>query len=261
MWHSRGLSHREFLPASSELLDRFRIGLADLPLHGDSEESREFSYTADWVAGLLAEASREIGGPRPRVAASGLGAQLVLRAIGNGQLDPSALVLLPSRLHRPARNRATGTVARGVARVSAPASGLFSRGLVRATVSAELVGSGVTPRVAALDRMSRRSLLESRDRGEGWRRAIAEWDGERFRDLIDVYNRVDCPTLVLWCPDHELAPLQAAEEAADLINGALLRTLPGTGPLLAYDDPVGFAREIASFLRAPDRKSVVRERG
>ena len=31
------------------------------------EESREFSYTADWAAGLISEASRELVGPRPIV--------------------------------------------------------------------------------------------------------------------------------------------------------------------------------------------------
>ncbi len=38
-----------------------------------------------------------------------------------------------------------------------------------------------------------------------------------------------------------------AEEALDLIPGAQLRVLAGTGYLLAYDDPVGVARELAAF--------------
>jgi hypothetical protein len=42
-------------------------------------------------------------------------------------------------------------------------------------------------------------------------------------------------------------PLQAAEEALDLLPDAQLRVLSGTGFLMAYDDPVGVAREIAAF--------------
>ena len=40
-----------------------------------------------------------------------------------------------------------------------------------------------------------------------------------------------------------------AEEALDLLPDAQLRVLPGTGFLLAYDDPVGVARELAAFIR------------
>ena len=38
-----------------------------------------------------------------------------------------------------------------------------------------------------------------------------------------------------------------AEEALDLLPDAMLRVLPGTGYLMAYDDPVGVAREIVAF--------------
>ena len=33
----------------------------------------------------------------------------------------------------------------------------------------------------------------------------------------------------------------------DLLPDAILRVLPGTGFLMAYDDPVGLARELAAF--------------
>jgi hypothetical protein len=42
-------------------------------------------------------------------------------------------------------------------------------------------------------------------------------------------------------------PLQTAEEALDLIPRAQLRVLSGTGFLIAYDDPVGVARELVAF--------------
>ena len=55
------------------------------------------------------------------------------------------------------------------------------------------------------------------------------------------------PVLLLWADDDHLHPLAVAEEAVELIDGAMLRVLPGTGYLLAYDDPVGVARELAAF--------------
>ncbi len=53
--------------------------------------------------------------------------------------------------------------------------------------------------------------------------------------------------LLLWA-DHDGAhPESLAEEALDLLPDADLRVLPDTGFLMAYDDPIGLAREISSF--------------
>lgn len=250
LWHSRGLNHREFTPAADELLDRARIVLPDLPLHGDSEEAPGYPYDIDWTARLLAEFTRDIGGAHPRVGGSGLGAQLLLRAVDRGWLEPSKIVLLPGRLHRPASNNATGSLARFTAAAVAPAGPLIAKSVAKAAIRPELVGKSPPPRIASLVTGARTAMLESGERSRAWRRVIAGWDTEAFRELIDAYGKVTAPTLVLWSEhDDALAPRRAAEEAADLIEHALLRDLPGTGPLLAYDDPVGLAREIYAFLR------------
>jgi pimeloyl-ACP methyl ester carboxylesterase len=55
------------------------------------------------------------------------------------------------------------------------------------------------------------------------------------------------PVLLLWADADPAHPLDAAREALDLIPDAQLRTLPGTGFLMAYDDPVGVARELIAF--------------
>ena len=67
------------------------------------------------------------------------------------------------------------------------------------------------------------------------------------RELLDAYARITVPTLLLWADQDELHPLQAAEEALDLLPDAQLRVLSATGFLIAYDDPVGVARELAAF--------------
>ena len=45
--------------------------------------------------------------------------------------------------------------------------------------------------------------------------------------------------LLLWADEDPRHPLQTAEEALDLLPDGLLRVVPRTGYLMAYDDPVG----------------------
>ena len=66
-------------------------------------------------------------------------------------------------------------------------------------------------------------------------------------DLLDLYRLIEAPTLLLWADEDRLHPLSIAEEALDLLPDAQLRVLPGTGFLMAYDDPVGVARELKAF--------------
>ena len=55
------------------------------------------------------------------------------------------------------------------------------------------------------------------------------------------------PVLLLWADEDQAHPLASAEEALDLLPDGQLRVLPGTGFLIAYDDPVGVARELVAF--------------
>jgi pimeloyl-ACP methyl ester carboxylesterase len=64
---------------------------------------------------------------------------------------------------------------------------------------------------------------------------------------MDVYETVRCPTLLLWAENDPWHPLSTAEEALDLLPDAQLRVLTRTGYLMAYDDAVGLARELAAF--------------
>ena len=58
---------------------------------------------------------------------------------------------------------------------------------------------------------------------------------------------MDFPVLLLWADEDPCHPLAIAEEALDLLPDAQLRVLPRTGFLIAYDDPVGVARELLAF--------------
>ena len=78
-------------------------------------------------------------------------------------------------------------------------------------------------------------------------RARAGRRGAR-RELLDAYPRHRHPGAAAVGrrgPARIRSP--TAEEALDLLPDALLRVVPRTGYLMAYDDPVGVAREIAAF--------------
>ena len=55
------------------------------------------------------------------------------------------------------------------------------------------------------------------------------------------------PALLLWADRDQLNPLGPAEEALRLLPNGQLRVLQSTGFLMAYDDPVGLARELVAF--------------
>src|SRR5437763_11866448 len=98
--HSALLTHREWEPLVEELSDRFRLVLPDLPLHGDSEDRPRHPYTPQWLTDVLAGFCREVVGPHPLLGGHDIGAELALRAISTGRLEPARLVLMPNRLHR-----------------------------------------------------------------------------------------------------------------------------------------------------------------
>ena len=77
-------------------------------------------------------------------------------------------------------------------------------------------------------------------------RAVRRWPRDQ-PELIEAYGLVAAPTLLLWADQDPVHPLQAAEEALDLLPDAQLRVLSGTGFLIAYDDPVGVGRELTAF--------------
>ena len=86
------------------------------------------------------------------------------------------------------------------------------------------------------------------NRARSWARAARRWPTGAQPDLLDAY-RADRGRRRCCCGPTRTAmhPLAIAEEALDLLPDAQLRVLEGTGFLMAYDDPVGLARELAAF--------------
>ena len=250
--HSALMSHREFMPVVEHLADRFRVVLPDLPLHGDSEDRPRHPYTLDWLAEVMAAFCVETAGPNPLVGGHELGAEILLRAVETVRLEPGKLVLMPNCLHRPPERAALRWTWRATTRVAA-VPGLdrvLSHGARRAfrpDLGVKLSARG-NPAARDLVRHAFADVGGNANLARSWATFARAYEIRARRELLDAYARITAPTLLLWADQDPLHPLQAAEEALDLLPDAQLRVLDGTGFLMAYDDPVGLARELAAFL-------------
>jgi pimeloyl-ACP methyl ester carboxylesterase len=247
--HAAGLSHREWEPVAGPLSEFFRVVLPDLPLHGDSEDRPRHPYTPQWLTEVLAGFLHDTCGPRPLVAGHGVGALLALRAVADGNVQPARLVVLPCCMHsKPVRSglERVGKVAvrfavvPGADRALAHAGGLF----LRPSRGDRLTATGA-PGVRDLVRHAHMDL--GGDRVRAWAKAAKHWPRSGFNDLLDAYPSMDFPVLLLWADHDPVHPLTIAEEALQHLPDAQLRTLPRTGFLIAFDDPIGVARELTAF--------------
>ncbi|MGB0094899.1 MAG: alpha/beta hydrolase [Solirubrobacteraceae bacterium] len=249
--HSLGLSHREWEPIVAPLSARFRVVLPDLPLHGDSEDRPRHSYSPDWLAEVMAGFCREVVGPRPILAGHDIGAELILRAVTSGRLHPARLVLMPNRLHRREEFRGQRTAWRLASRTAAlpGLDRVLSHGarIVFRPSFGERLSAQRNPAARDLIRHAFADVAGNGNRARSWAKFARRWPPEAQRYLLDAYRRIDVPVLLLWAEEDPAHPLIGAQETLDLLPNAQLRTLPGTGFLLAYDDPVGVARELIAF--------------
>jgi len=250
--HSAGLSHREFEPAVEDLAHRFRLILPDLPAHGDSEDRPRHPYTFDWLADVLAEFCVDVAGRRPLVGGHGLGGDLLVRAIERGRLRPGRLALLPCRLHRPPEHaRAHRAWLRAARAAGLPGVDRVAGHTVKLAFRPErgtaLTARGV-PEAADLVRHAMADVGGNANLARSWARLARALPRTARREVLDLLPHLDFPVLLLWADEDRHHPLRGAEEALDLLPDAILRVLPGTGYLIAYDDPVGVARELVAFL-------------
>jgi pimeloyl-ACP methyl ester carboxylesterase len=248
--HSAGLSHKEWEPAVEHLVDRFRVVLPDLPLHGDSEDRPRHPYSPDWLADVMAGFCRDVLGPRPLVGGHDMGADLLLRAVLDGRLEPRKLVVMSSRMHAPPARpgmRAWRTVTRaaavpGLDRVLSHGARL----VFRPELGVKLTARG-NPAARDLVRHAFADVGGNGNRARSWAKLARRWPLDPQSSYLDAYARLDMPVLLLWAREDRYHPLQTAEEALDRLPNGQLRVLPGTGFLMAYDDPVGVARELVAF--------------
>jgi pimeloyl-ACP methyl ester carboxylesterase len=249
--HSALLSHKEWEPAVEQLADRFRVVLPDLPLHGDSEHRPRHPYTLDWFAEVLGGFAAEVLGPRPRMAGHDAGAEILLQAVLTGRVRPSRLVLMGCRLHA----RPEHPLLRGAWRLATSAGAvpglddLLSYG-TRAVFTPKRglrLSARGNPAASDLVRHAFADVPGDSSLARSWAKCARSWPRGAQTHLLELYPQLDMPVLLLWADQDPLHPLDAAEEALRLLPDGQLRVLQSTGFLMAYDDPVGLARELAAF--------------
>jgi pimeloyl-ACP methyl ester carboxylesterase len=249
--HSLGLSHREWEPVVAPLSQRFRVVLPDLPLHGDSEDRPRHPYTPEWLTDVISGFCRETMGPRPLLAGHDFGAELALRSVSDGRLEPTRLVLMPNRLHRRDTHAGRRAAWRAACRTAAlpGLDRLLAHGskLVFRPSMGERLSAQRNPAARDLVRHAFADVGGNSNRARSWAKFARRWPVAAQSQLLDAYPQIRSPVLLLWAEEDTMHPLEGAQEALDLLPDAQLRTLPGTGFLMAYDDPVSVARELIAF--------------
>ncbi len=249
--HSLGLSHREWEPIVGRLSTRFRVVLPDLPLHGDSEDRPRHPYTREWFIEVIGGFCADVVGPRPALAGHDLGAELALGIVLSGVVDAHSLVLMPNRLHRANTHRLRRSVWRSACQLGAVPGldRLLSRGaklVFRPSLGEQLSAQG-NPAARDLVRHAFADVAGNGNRARAWAKFARRWPNAPQVELLEAYAQISTPVLLLWAEDDRLFALDGANEALARLPNGQLRTLPGAGFLIAYDDPVGVARELISF--------------
>jgi pimeloyl-ACP methyl ester carboxylesterase len=249
--HSGLLSHKEWEPAVEALSDRFRVVLPDLPLHGDSEDRLRHPYTLDWFAEVFSGFAAEVLGPRPLLAGHAAGAEIILQAVLSGRTRPARLVLMPNRLHASPTHARTRAAWHWVAQAGAVPG--LDRLLAHGTRAVFTPERGLrlsvrrNPAAADLLRHAFADVPGNPTLARAWAKCARNWPRGAQTQLLEQYQRLDMPVLLLWADQDHIHPLGVAEQALALLPNGQLRVLESAGFLLAYDDPVGLARELTAF--------------
>jgi pimeloyl-ACP methyl ester carboxylesterase len=249
--HSALLSHKEWEPAVEQLADRFRVVLPDLPLHGDSEDRPRHPYTLDWFAEVLGGFAGEVLGPRPLIAGHDAGAEVLLHAVLTARVRPGRLVLMPNRLHTspecPLLRAAWRTTTRAAAVPGLDRLLSYGTRAVFTPERALHLSARANPAAADLVRHAFADVPGNSSLARSWAKCARAWPRGAQTHLRELYPRLEMPVLLLWADRDPLHPLSGAEEALGLLPDGQLRVLESTGFLMAYDDPVGLARELSAF--------------
>jgi pimeloyl-ACP methyl ester carboxylesterase len=175
----------------------------------------------------------------------------LLQAVLTGRIRPARLVLMSNRLHGPpahARVRAAWQLTAQLAAVPGLDRLLaYGAGAVFTPERGLRLSVRGNPAAADLVRHAFADVPGNPSLARSWARCARTWPRGAQTQLLEGYQRLDMPVLLLWADQDSLHPLAPAETALALLPHGQLRVLQSVGFLMAYDDPVGLARELAAF--------------
>jgi pimeloyl-ACP methyl ester carboxylesterase len=88
--------------------------------------------------------------------------------------------------------------------------------------------------------------------GEAATLARIAWNPRFDPKLERRLERISCPTLVVRAENDRLVPNEMAERYAEVISGARIETVPGTGHALIVEQPQQTADVVSAFIRETD---------
>jgi pimeloyl-ACP methyl ester carboxylesterase len=88
--------------------------------------------------------------------------------------------------------------------------------------------------------------------GEAATLARLAWNPRFDPKLERRLARMECPTLVVCAENDRMVPREIAERYAELIDGARIETVPGTGHALIVEQPAKTAEAVSTFVQEHD---------
>jgi pimeloyl-ACP methyl ester carboxylesterase len=193
----------------------------------------------------------EVLGPRPLLAGHDAGAEILTHGVLSGNIRPARLVLMPNRMHASPAHPRMRSAWRLAARAAAVPGldRLLSTGtrVVFTPQRGMRLSARGNPAAANLVRHAFADVPGNSSLARSWAKCARAWPRGAQQQLLDLYPRLEMPVLLLWADRDPLHPLAIAEEALRALPRGQLRVLQSAGFLMAYDDPVGLARELAAF--------------
>ena len=179
-----------------ELSSRFRVVLPDLPAARRFRGPPAPPVHARLAGrGDRAASAARSAGTRPLLAGHDIGAEIALRAIVTGRLEPTRLALMPNRLHRRDEFAGKRAAWRMACRVAALPG--FDRALARGATLVfrpsvgERLSAQRNPAARDLVRHAFADVAGNGNRARSWAKFARRWPVEPQRQLLDAYPRID----------------------------------------------------------------------
>jgi 2-hydroxymuconate-semialdehyde hydrolase len=237
--HGLTASHAVWEPTLAAFADRWHVIALDLPGHGESDKP-DAPYTVDFFAGMVRSLARELGVREAVLAGSSLGGQVVLELAAWYPTFTHALILAAPAVGYSAAMRPVG---QALQMLTGPR-------VLRASLT-QFFQQNFHDRTR-IGHLTRRRILEERLAAPdfpAFARAVTRSLGGVLTAEAQPLERVTQPVLVVWGREDRLVPLTRSERLLRRLPHARLEVLERCGHLPMLEQPAGFNRAVAGFLR------------